>query len=341
MKPLSPGLIAAFALSPFAAYAEGDLFLYNWTDYTPPDLIAKFEAETGINVTIDTYDSNETLLAKLKAGGAGYDIAVLTHSWIPVFAAEGLIQKINASEMAGYETIDERWRNQDWDPQNGYSIPYQWGITTFSVNTSVYSGPIDTLQTLFEPPAELQGSVGMLNSASEVISLAQLYLGMPFCETDTAKMQVVQDLLLAQAPMVKVYNSDGIIERMASGETAMHMGWNGGLMRAREMNPDVKMAFPKEGVVGWMDNIVMPTGAKNPENAKLFIEFMLRPENMAAVSNFARYANVSSAADEYLDDALKTATELKLPPEVPVRFMVTCDGDATALMDRVWTKVKG
>jgi spermidine/putrescine transport system substrate-binding protein len=341
MKRISIGLITAFALAPLAAYADGDLFIYNWTDYTPPDLIAKFEAETGIKVTLDTYDSNETLLAKLQAGGTGYDIAVVTHSWVDIFAKEGLIQKIDASTMPGYDSIDERWRSPEWDPQNAYTIPYQWGITTYSVNTANYSGAIDSLRLLFQPPPELQGKLGMLNSPSEVITLAQVYLGMPFCQTDPAEMTKVQDLLMAQAPFVKVFNSDGIIERMASGETAMHMGWNGGLMRAREMNPDVKMAFPKEGVVGWMDNIIMPTGAANPDNARAFIEFMLRPENMAAVSNFARYANASTAANEFLDDAMQAAPELDVPSEIEVRFLKTCDEAATALIDRVWTKVKG
>jgi spermidine/putrescine transport system substrate-binding protein len=334
-------IAAILTLTAAPAFAEGDLFLYNWTDYTPPDLIAKFEAETGIKVTIDTYDSNETLLAKLKSGGTGYDIAVLTHSWVDVFKAEGLIQPINASTIAGYDNIDERWRSPEWDPMNEYSIPYQWGLTTFAVDTAAAGVPLDTLATLFAPPAELQGKIGMLNSPSEVVTLAQVYLGMDFCQTDTAEMKKVQELLQAQAPHVKVYNSDGIIERMASGETAAHMGWNGGLMRAREMNAGVTTAFPKEGVVGWMDNIIMPTGATNPDNAKKFIEFMLRPENMAAVSNFARYSNASTAADAFLDPALAGAPELKVPDGIPVRFLETCGEEATRLIDRVWTSVKG
>ncbi len=323
-----------------SARAAGDLFIYNWTDYTSPDVIKKFEAETGIKVTLDTYDSNETLLAKLKSGGTGYDIVVVSSDFVPIFAKEGLIQKLDAPKMAGYSSIMDRWKSPPWDKDNQYTIPYDWGVTSFSVNTKQVKEPVDSLKTLFQPPEDAKGKVGMFGSPSEVISLAEVYLGMTPCQTDTGNMKKVSDLLEAQAPFVKVYNSDGIIDRQGSGETWIHEVWNGDSARARANNPDIKFIFPKEGVVGWMDNIAVPTSAKDPENAKKFVEFMMKPENSGLSSNFTHYASAITGAETAYDPALRDAPELKVPADLKIAFTPSCPEDAIKLMDRVWTKLK-
>lgn len=322
------------------ARAAGDLFIYNWTDYTSPDVVKKFEAETGIKVTLDTYDSNETLLAKLKSGGTGYDIVVVSSDFVPIFAREGLIQKIDAPKMAGYSNILDRWKSPPWDKDNQYSIPYDWGLTSFSVNTKFVKEPVDSLKTLFEPSEDVKGKIGMFGSPSEVMSLAEVYLGMTPCQTDTANMKKVSDLLEAQASAVKVYNSDGIIDRQGSGETWIHEVWNGDSARARVNNPDIKFVFPKEGAVGWMDNIAIPTSAKDPENAKKFVEFMMKPENSGLSSNFTHYASAITGAESAYEPALKDAPELKVPADMKIAFTPACPEAATKLMDRVWTKLK-
>ena len=331
---------ATLALGISAAQAGGDLFIYNWTDYTNPDLIKKFEAETGVKVTLDTYDSNETLLAKLKSGSAGYDIVVVSSDFVPIFAKEGLIQKIDASKLPGYANIKDRWKSPAWDTDNTYTIPYDWGLTSVAVNTKFIKDPGDSLKILFDPPAEAKGKVGMMGSPSEVMSLAEVYLGMTPCQTDTANMKKVSELLEAQAPAVKVYNSDGIIDRQSSGETWIHQVWNGDSARARANNPDLKFIFPKEGAVGWMDNVAVPTGAKDPDNAKLFVEFLLKPENSGMSSNFTHYDSAIKGADAFYDPAMKEAPELKVPDTMKIAFTPACPEEATKLMDRVWTKLK-
>ncbi|MCW6507230.1 extracellular solute-binding protein [Lichenifustis flavocetrariae] len=322
------------------AQAAGDLFIYNWTDYTSPDLIKKFEQESGIKVTLDTYDSNETLLAKLKSGSSGYDIVVVSSDFVPIFAKEGVIQKIDAPKLAGYANIMDRWKSPVWDKDNQYTIPYDWGVTSYSVNTKQVKAPADSLKLLFEPPPEAKGKIGMFGSPSEVMSLAEVYLGMTPCQTDVANMKKVSELLEGQAPFVKVYNSDGIIDRQSSGETWIHEVWNGDSARARVNNPDIKFVFPKEGVVGWMDNVAVPTSAKDPENAKKFIEFLLKPENSGLSSNFTHYASAVTGADAYFDANMKDAPELKVPADEKIAFTPACPEEATKLMDRVWTKLK-
>ena len=179
-----------------------------------------------------------------------------------------------------------------------------------------------------------------MGSPSEVMSLAEVYLGMSPCQTDTANMKKVSELLEAQAPAVKVYNSDGIIDRQSSGETWIHQVWNGDSARARANNPDLKFIFPKEGAVGWMDNVAIPTGAKDPDNAKLFVEFLLKPENSGMSSNFTHYDSAIKGADAFFDPAMKDAPELKVPETMKIAFTPACPEEATKLMDRVWTKLK-
>ena len=323
-----------------SARAGGELHLYNWTDYTSPALIAKFEKETGVRVTVDTYDSNETLLAKLKSGAGGYDIVVVSSDFVPIFIADKLIQKIEAATMPGFANIEARWQRPTWDKGNDYTIPFDWGVTAFDINTKYVTGPVDSLKTLFEPPAAAKDMVGMLGAPSEVISLAELYLGLSPCETDVAAMKKVSALLEGQGPFVKVYNSDGIIERESSGETWIHQIWNGDAARARDGNPDVKFIFPKEGVVGWMDDLAIPAGASDPDNARLFLQFMLKPENSALSTDFTHYSSPIAGSDAYLDPKIRDAPELKVPADTKIVFTPTCQEPAIRLMDRVWTKLR-
>ncbi|MCX8256161.1 Putrescine-binding periplasmic protein [Beijerinckiaceae bacterium RH AL1] len=336
-----PGLLALALIATAApARAGGDLFIYNWTDYTAPALIEKFQKETGIKVTVDTYDSNETLLAKLKAGGANYDIVVISSDFVPIFIAEKLIQKIDGPKLDGFQNIEARWRGPAWDKGNDYTVPFDWGVTSFDVNTKYVKVPVDSLKTLFEPPPEAKGRVGMLSAPTEVMSQAELYLGLPPCQTDTANMKKVSSLLEAQSGAVKVYASDGAIEREASGETWIIQIWNGDAARARLANPDIRFVFPKEGVVGWMDNMAIPTSAKNPENARRFMAFLLRPENAALSENFTHYSSAITGVGPFLDPALRDAPELNVPKDTKIVFSPTCPAPAIKLIDRVWTKLR-
>lgn len=339
-KRIIPAALTAIALITAPAAAQGKLHLYNWTDYTAPGLIEKFEKETGIEVVLDTYDSNETLLAKLKAGGGGYDIVVPTHNFVPILLKEGLLQEIDASAMPGFANISEQWQNPPWDNNNRYTVPWQLGSTSYAVDTTSFDGDINTYKVLFEPPAQLQGQIGMLNSPDEVIPMALTYLGYPLCNENPAQMKEVRDLLVAQKPHVKVYNSDGIKDRLVSGEVRAHMIWNGYSARARAEKASLQYAYPKEGLITWVDNLAVPKDASNPENAKRFIAFFLNPENAATQSNFAGYDSGNAKASAYLDDDKKSAPEFAAPAGVKLVFSQSCGEAAIALQDKVWTAIK-
>ncbi|MDJ0947023.1 MAG: extracellular solute-binding protein [Kiloniellales bacterium] len=332
-------LAAALGAAP-AAKAEGELFIYNWTDYTAPELIERFETETGVKVTLDTYDSNETLLAKLKSGATGYDIVVPTHNFVQILVTEGLLEKIDAAALPGYANIEARWQKPEWDPEGAYTIPWQWGTTSFTVDTSAYTGEVDSYKVLFEPPAELQGRIGMFNAPDDLFPMAQIYLGVPFCSESAEDMQKVLALLQAQKPHVKVYNSDGILERLVSGDTAIHTNWNGYSQRARKEKASLRYAYPKEGVVTWFDSVAVPVGAKNRDNALKFVAFMLEPQNAAIQSNFAGYSNGIAGSSKYMTEELKAAPEVNPPADIKAMFSQTCSKKALQLQDRVWTKLK-
>lgn len=321
------------------AAATEELFIYNWSDYTAPEVLAKFEKETGIKVTLDVYDSNETLLAKMKAGNAAYDIVVPSHNFVPIMIKDGLLQPIDAPKLSNYANIDEKWRNPEWDPGNRYTVPWMWGTTSFAVDTAVYKGPTDSASLLFTPPPELRGNIGMFKTPEEVVAVASIALGLPQCDDNPKDLKKVEELLAGQKPAVKIYSSEGIHERLAAGEVAMHMIWNGAAKRARDVRPTITYVYPKEGVLAFMDNLTVPKTAKNVKNALTFIDFMLKPENIAIQSNFARYSNGIKGSQTFLSPDLRDAPEINPPATVKTVFQPVCSDQAVKLRDRVWTRL--
>ncbi|KKL90749.1 hypothetical protein LCGC14_1901540, partial [marine sediment metagenome] len=151
------------------ALAEGELNLYNWGNYTSPEMIEKFEKETGIKVTITDYDSNDTALAKIKAGGHGFDIVVPSGTYVPIFVGEGLLMESKPNEMENFKHMDPQWVDVEFDPGRNYTVPWQWGTVGVTVNTSVYSGDINTAAVIFDPPEELKGKINVVPELNDVM----------------------------------------------------------------------------------------------------------------------------------------------------------------------------
>ncbi|MDX1698461.1 MAG: extracellular solute-binding protein [Thiohalobacterales bacterium] len=328
---------AALLAGSLGAQAEGDLYFYNWTDYTPEDLLEKFEKDTGIKVTMDTYDSNETLLAKLKSGATGYDLAVPSSNFVTIMVAEGLLEQVDVKSMPNYKYVDERWQGPAWDPDQMYTSPYQYGTTSFAIRTDAANVSCESLKYFFEPEGEACGNLSVFKTPEEVVSMAQLYLGQQYCQDDSDALKAIQALLQKQNQCTKVYSSEGMIDRMATKTVTITNAWNGDAMRAREEGTPIEYCYPKEGVVGWFDSLVIPKGAKNIENAKTFMNWLMAPENMALVSNFARYANAIPESTQYLDPELATAPENNPPAGVEVRVSETCGPRFIKAVDKIWT----
>ncbi|HIE1420843.1 TPA: extracellular solute-binding protein [Pseudomonas aeruginosa] len=324
-----------------SAQAAGQLNVVSWSGYFSPQLLEKFEKESGIRVTVDSYDSNETLLAKLKQGGAGYDVAIPSQQFVPILVKEALLERFDPAAEPYYANLLDNLKKPAWDPEGAYSVPFIWGTTSVVLDGARYAGPADSYAVLYQPPEELRGRINMFDSVSEVVDMASLYLGIPLCSADPKQMQRVLELLKAQKPFVKTYSSKAgsIRENLAAGEVDMSMFWGGSSMRARELKPSLKYLYPKEGVLAWVDNLVIPRGSRNPDNARRFIAFLAQPENAALTQNFLKHQSPVKGVEPYLDASLKDAPELHVPAGTRVVFSQTCGEDAIHLADRLWTNL--
>lgn len=333
-------LAAVFGLGAQAASAEEKLVLYNWFDYLPKTLLDKFTAETGIAVTVETYDSNEAMLASLKAGSIGtYDLVFPSDYMVKIMIDEGLAQEVTG-ELQNIDNVLPQWLDVDFDPGRHYSVPYQWGSTSFAVSLNAYSGDINTTSILFNPPSELAGRINMLDSQSEVLTYAALDLGIPQCSSDRAQLEALNTLLLEAKKNWASFNSDTSKELLISGDAAASMIYNGWSAKARTEGANIMYAYPKEGFIVWADNIVLLKDAPDRANAIKFMDFMLKPENIAEVSNFARYMPSVAGAEKYLDADLVAQPENNPPADSKGVFMQACDEATQAIYDKIWTNVK-
>jgi len=331
----------ALALGATAAAAQEKVVLYHWFEYIPQELLDKFTEETGIEVVMDTFDSNEAMLASLKAGALGtYDLAVPGDYMVTIMAGEGMLDTIADGELKNKGNISEQFANPSFDPGRASSIPYQWGSTSFMVNRDVYQGNINTTDILFNPPEELKGKINVLDSQGEVMLIASMHLGIPQCTTDRDQLKALNDLLQGAKENWVSFNSDTAKDVLVSGDAAAGMIWNGFGAKAREEGANVEYAYPEQGLVVWMDNVVLLKDAPNRENALTFMDFLLEPENKAAVTNFARYAAGVDGVSEFLDEELKTMPEQNPPEGIETVFVEVCDQETQAVYDTIWTNLK-
>jgi spermidine/putrescine transport system substrate-binding protein len=323
-----------------SASAAGELHIYNWGNYTNPEMIKKFEAANDIKVTLDSYDSNETMLAKVEQGGSGYDVVVPGDYMIAIMLKKDLLEKVMPNQMSNFKNMDPKWVDVYWDKGRNYSVPYQWGTTSFQVDTTVYKGDINTLKLIYDPPKELQGRINMLNDMNDVINAGLRYLDYPRCNSNKAQLKELNALLLSAKKHWRTMDYS-TIEKLTSKDVDLSQNWNGAAMRARAQRPELQYAYPKEGFTGWMDNVAVLKGAPNVENAKLFMNFMMDPENAAMTSNFARYANGVMGSEKYMEAEMKSAPEIIIPASAPApEFVPPCDQDVVALYTKIWTNLK-
>jgi spermidine/putrescine transport system substrate-binding protein len=343
MTPIKT-LLAGTAMTLIAggAAADGQLSVYHWFEYIPQELLEKFTAETGIAVTMDTYDSNEAMLASLKAGRLGsYDVAVPGDYMVEIMAGEGLLDTIAEGELSNFGNIEAQWVDVAFDPGRQHSIPYQWGSTSFSVNRDVYSGDIATTDIIFNPPAELAGKINVLDSQGEVMALASLHLGIPQCSNDRDQLRALDALLQEAKGNWASFGSDIAKDVLVSGDAAAGMIYNGFSAKGREEGANIEYAFPRQGYVVWMDNVVLLKDAPNRDSAIAFMDFLLEPENIAAVTNYAQYAAGVNGVGEFLDPALATMPENNPGADAgPGAFIAVCDEATQRVYDQIWTRLR-
>lgn len=334
-------LAVAVMASGAPVLAAGELNIYNWGNYTSPELIEKFSKEFDVKVTVTDYDSNTTALTKVEAGGHGFDIVVPSANYVPIFVEKGLLMETRPDQMENFKHVDERWVDVSWDPGRHYTVPWQWGSTGVAVNTSVYGGDPNTSAIFLDPPEELVGKVNVVPEMSDVMALAIFYAGGEACTEDKELLRKVRDTLMAAKP--KWMSMDyGTTEKLSNGDFPASVNWNGSTFRARKNNPDVVYGYPKEGYPLWMDSVAVLADAKNADNAKLFQNFIMDPENAAMISAFAGYANGIKGSEDFMAEEMKDAPEIVVPEEFASagHFLPTCPPSAQTLYTAIWTELQ-
>jgi len=292
------------------------LNVYNWSDYVADDTIKNFEKETGIKVNYDNYDSNEVLMAKLVAGNSGYDIVVPSSHFAKLQIQGGLLQKLDRSKLTNWGNLDATLLKQleTVDPGNQYLVDWLWGFVTVGINTAKVKAALGSLpmpenawSLIFDPKyaSKLKScGVNFLDSASEVLPVALMYVGKPAYSANAADYDAAAKMLQAVRPYVTRFSSSGYINDLAGGSLCAVMGYSGDIniarARALEANPKqppaIEALIPKGGATLFFDTMAIPKDAKNVENAHLFINYILRPEVAAALTNKVFYANPNKAS---------------------------------------------
>ncbi len=327
----------------FTPATSGDLRLYTWSDYFPQDLAQQFISETGINLTVDYYDSNETLQAKLIAtDGTGYDVVVPSDYMVQILVADGMLRQFDATSLPNGKNIKPEFLDSYFDPGRKYSTPYLYGTTSFMYDGA--SIPEDqwpeSWADYFNPPAAA-GKIGVFNDQVEVINNALRVTGGEFCTEDPTELQAVSDLLEAFKPHVGTINSDAIIDRLSASEQKMAMIWNGAGHRVKQKKPDAVYVYPPEGITLWQDNFTIPKGAENIDQALTFLNWMMDPKNMAEAANFQGYNSGIVGVDELLSPEMKADPAVVIPSDYTLAAPVPpCTNEQLNNYSKIWEKFK-
>jgi spermidine/putrescine transport system substrate-binding protein len=338
-------VVEAYGLRVETARLGDELHLFTWPDYMDPQLLDDFEETYGVHVSVDYYDNNEALIAKLKAGGVGqYDLIVGSDYAVEILRRDGLLLPLDKEGVPNLKNLDPRFTDLPFDPGNRYSVAYQWGTSGLGVRTDLVedrSRPLDTWKLVFDP-ASAVGPFAMMDDPRETIGAALIYLGYSVNATDPRQLAAAESLLVRQKPRVVTYAPFATArDLLASGDLVVAHNFSGDVRMARAEVPGLRFEIPREGAILWTDNLAVPKGAPHRYAAAVFINFLLDAEVGARLSNFTRYASPNAAALPKIDPALRADRSIYPDSATMARLQILRDvGPARALYDRIWTRLR-
>lgn len=359
-QPTAP---AATAPAPSGDSAQVDtsrlspeLRVYNWADYIDPDLLDEFKQEFGVTVVLDIFPANEDMIAKIRAGGAGYDVVVPTDYAVQIMADDGLLAKLDKTLLPNMAHLDPELLDKYFDAGNAYSVPYLYGTTGIAYNQARLAElgvpPPDSWAALFDP-AQAQKYpqlFSMLDDERETPGAALKYLGKSLNTTDPAALEQAKQALLAQKPLLAAYNSSDVNRKLAGDEYVIAHAFSGDAMQAHsglegefEGNPDIQFVIPKEGGTIWMDNLAILADSPNAYTAHVFINYLLRPEVAARNAEYVGYLTPNKDAVPLLSQETKDLYAQGFAPDAATieRLEWIERNEQAAAFTDLWTAVKG
>ena len=358
MRNLILTTTATLALGALTAHAE-EVRVYNWSDYIDEALLEKFEAETGIELIYDVFDSNEVLETKMLAGGSGYDVVVPTADFLQRQISAGAFQKLDKSKLTNLENMWDviQDRTDQYDPGNEYAINYMWGTTGLGLNVGKVAevlgedAPMNSLDLVLKPEnMEKLAECGVyfLDAPTEIVPMVLKYLGEDPNSHDPEIIAKTEEPLMAVRPYIKKFHSSEYINALANGDICVAVGWSGDVLQARdradEADNGVEIAYNAftEGSLMWFDMMAIPTDAPNVDGAHTFLNFIMDAQNMADASNYVYFANGNKASQALLAEDVIGDPAI-YPDEATVNNLYTFspyDTKVQRVVTRLWTKIK-
>jgi len=314
-----------------------ELNIFAWSDEIPAEIIEQFEAETGISVTIDTYDSNESLIAKLEAGASGYDIVNPSQYAVQILGRRGLLMELDHSRLENIDNISGVFKDPVYDPGLQYSIPYFWGTTGLAYNDECVEEPITSFTALWDP--QYEGRIYMLDNMLAAYIPALQINGFNANSSDPEEIEIATQSLIDQKPLLAGYNATNYADLVSSGEACVVEAWSGSIGVLD--NPHVHYVVPDEGGTMWVDGFAIPKNAPHLDAAYQWLDFVLQPEVAAQASELSGMANTNEAAKEFMNPEVVNNEAIYPPAE----RLADCDfildvGEAMRYYQEGWTEVK-
>lgn len=325
---------SAAANEPDLGEMEKELHIANWSDYIAEDTVAKFQKETGIKVKYSTYESNEEMMSKLQVGAAGYDIVVPTGYIVTVLAAQNLLLPLRKQYLTNWKNVAPLFVNPEFDPGNKFGTPWQWGTTGIAYRSDKVNPPPDSWGVFHD--AKYKGKMTQMDDLRDTVGAWLKFRGKSMNSTDAADLEQAKKDAIAAKVNLKAYVSAAVKGQLVAGDVWIAQLWNGDTAQAKVEEAKIDYVLPKEGGCIWTDSLVIPASAPHKRAAHAFMDFILRPEIAASISDFTGYGTPVAPA----------MTQMKNPVPYPTdderkRLEYQKDlGQAAQAWDKLWTEIK-
>ncbi|MDP2308923.1 MAG: spermidine/putrescine ABC transporter substrate-binding protein [Pseudomonadota bacterium] len=313
---------------------EKELKIYNWSDYIAEDTVANFEKESGVKVTYDTFESNEELIAKLQAGASGYDLVCPSGYAVQVLLALKLLEELRPKYIPNLGNVAPQFRKMAFDPTDAYAVPWQWGMTGIAYRADKVKAPPDSWAVFHD--AQYKGKMTMMDDMRDVIGAWLKFRGKSLNSSVPEDLAAAKADALTAKALLQSYVSAPVKGQLVAGDVWIAQLWNGDTLQAKAENDKIDWILPKEGGVIWADSMVIPKGAPNPRAAHAFLDYILRADVGAAISDFTGYGSPNAAA------TAKMAKPVPYPTEEQMKLLEFQSdlAGASGAWDQIWTEIK-